>query len=141
MIYFLPLSLRYISGTVDLCVYTSDKHLVRSRFILIAPLCQRLLMSFYRTLHSPFHRCLFVLYVMACWNDLDTDQTAFHLREGTRDYTIRFEAEPILRKEKNLKPTSKKNMFLLFTCVNKLPCANVLMRNTGSLLSQTVRAH
>lgn len=70
---------RYISSTVDLCVYTSDKHFVRSRFILIAPLCQRLLMIFYRTLHSVFHHCLFVLDGMARWKDLDTDQTASHL--------------------------------------------------------------
>lgn len=38
--------------TVALHIYTSDKHFVRSQFILIAALCQRLLMSFYRSLHS-----------------------------------------------------------------------------------------
>lgn len=51
----------YILNTVDLRIYASDKHFVRSQFILIAPLCQRLLMIFYRTLHSVFHRRLFVL--------------------------------------------------------------------------------
>lgn len=52
--------LRYILSTVDLRVYTWDKHFVRSQFILIAPLCQCLLMIFYRTPHSVFHHSLFV---------------------------------------------------------------------------------
>lgn len=56
--------------TVDLRIYTSDKHFVRSQFILIAPLCQRLLMIFYRSLHSRF-LCLRRRSV--------TDQAAFNL--------------------------------------------------------------
>lgn len=56
--------------TVDLRIYTSDKHFVRSQFILIVPLCQRLLMIFYRSLHSRF-LCLRRRSV--------TDQAAFNL--------------------------------------------------------------
>ena len=89
---------RYILSTVDLCVYTSDKHFVRSRFILIAPLCQRLLMIFYRTLHSAFRRCLFVLDGAHAGTTQILIKPRF-ISKGTRDYTISFEAEPVLRKE------------------------------------------
>lgn len=58
--------------TVDLRIYTSDKHFVRSQFILIVPLCQRLLMIFYRSLHSRF----FFLRRRSV-----TDQAAFNLWE------------------------------------------------------------
>lgn len=71
----------HILNTADLRIYTSDKHFVRSQFILIAPLCQRLLMIFYRTLHSMFHRRLFVLDWRVGCSDLDADQTTFHLWE------------------------------------------------------------
>lgn len=70
---------------LDLCVYTSDKHFVRSRFILIAARWQRTLMILYFAST--------VSFVSARRSDLDTDQTAFHLH----DYTISFEAEPVLR--------------------------------------------
>ena len=55
VIYFHPPVSLYILTTVDLHIYTSDKHFVRSQFILIAPLCQRLLMIFYCSLHSVPH--------------------------------------------------------------------------------------
>lgn len=41
------------------CLHLRQTFCQISRFILIAPLCQRLLMIFYHTLHSAFHRCLF----------------------------------------------------------------------------------
>lgn len=51
-----PLHLRHCWLT---CLHLRQTFCQISRFILIAPLCQRLLMIFYHTLHSAFHRCLF----------------------------------------------------------------------------------
>lgn len=62
---------RYVFSAVDLCVYTSDKHFVRSQFILIAPLCQRLLTIFSQNLTTAS------LFYGAHTGTTDTDQTAF----------------------------------------------------------------
>lgn len=71
----------YILNTADLRIYTSDKHFVRSQFILIAPLCQRLLMIFYRTRSLDVSPPSLRFRWRAWCSDLDADQTTFYLWE------------------------------------------------------------
>lgn len=110
---------RYIFSTVDLCVYTSDKHFVRSRFILIAPLCQRLLMIFCCTFTQRSAAVSFVFRRHARRNDFRCWSKRPFISKETRDYTISFEAEPeFLRDEqrtlRGFVLHTPKNVFIVY---------------------------
>lgn len=132
---------RYIFSTVDLCVYTSDKHFVRSRFILIVPLCQRLLMIFCCTFTQCFTTVSFKRHT--CWNGLETDQTGFSSPRKLMITQSVLKLSPVFEKSKRLEGLFciSQKMFSLFTPapdLNKLPCASSLMQNTVSLFSQAL---
>lgn len=129
------------SSVLLTCVFTPQTNILSDpRFILIAPLCQCLLMIFYRTFKSVFHRRLFVLDGTHAGMTQILIKPLF-ISEETHDYTINFEAEPVLRNEaKDLRLVLHiPKMLSLFTYIldlTKLPCVSALMQNTGSLFSQ-----